>query len=67
MTRQLNDPTRPLPAAGKRRHEHEWTHGADVQALWQKFGWTPPSKSRRDYSQPATLNAQGQPSQGPGR
>ncbi len=42
-----------LPAAGKQPGEHVWTHGADVQALWRKHGWTPPSLSRRDYSQPA--------------
>lgn len=23
--------------------EYKWTSGADVQALWRKYGWTPPS------------------------
>ena len=35
-----------LPAVGKRPGEHVWTPGADVQSVWKKFGWTPPSKQR---------------------
>ena len=23
--------------------EFKWTSGSDVQALWRKYGWTPPS------------------------
>jgi hypothetical protein len=23
-----------------------WTSGADVQATWRKYGWTPPSAGR---------------------
>jgi hypothetical protein len=23
--------------------DFKWTSGADVQALWRKYGWTPPS------------------------
>lgn len=26
-----------------------WTSGADVQAVWRKHGWTPPSEYRNDY------------------
>ena len=25
--------------------EFKWTSGADVQATWRKWGWTPPSES----------------------
>ena len=39
-----------MPATGKRQGEHVWTPGADVQSLWKKFGWTPPSQTRIDYS-----------------
>jgi hypothetical protein len=39
-----------LVAAGKRPGEHEWKPGADVQSVWKKFGWTPPSRSAVDYS-----------------
>ncbi|MFM7632771.1 MAG: hypothetical protein ACKO65_05345 [Betaproteobacteria bacterium] len=39
----------PKPAlVGKRPSEHVWTPGADVQSVWKKFGWTPPSKKRAD-------------------
>ncbi len=58
MNSKPNDRNTMLPAAGKREHEHVWTHGADVQALWRKFGWTPPSQSRRDYSQPDARHTQ---------
>ena len=37
-----------LSAAGKSADEHVWTPGADVQSVWKKFGWTPPSQLRAD-------------------
>jgi hypothetical protein len=33
---------------GKRPGEHVWTHGGDVQSVWKKYGWTPPSKQGAD-------------------
>jgi hypothetical protein len=24
--------------------DFKWTSGADVQSLWRKYGWTPPSE-----------------------
>ena len=42
-----NHPTDITPntvAASKIRREHIWKPGADVQSVWKKFGWTPPSK-----------------------
>ncbi len=35
-----------LAAAGKREGTHEWTPGSDVQSLWKRHGWTPPSEKR---------------------
>lgn len=26
--------------------DFKWTSGADVQALWRKYGWTAPSEGR---------------------
>ena len=26
--------------------EYKWTSGADVQATWRKYGWTPPSAGK---------------------
>ncbi len=43
-----------LAAAGKRQGEHTWTSGSDVQSVWKKFGWTPPSQTRVDYSKRGT-------------
>jgi hypothetical protein len=33
-----------LPAAGKRPGKHDWKPGSDVQSLWRRHGWTPPSE-----------------------
>ena len=34
--------TEPLIPVG--HPDYKWTSGADVQALWRKYGWTPPSE-----------------------
>jgi len=26
--------------------DYKWTTGADVQATWRRFGWTPPSEGK---------------------
>jgi hypothetical protein len=41
-----------LPAAGKRPGEHQWTPGSDVQSLWKRHGWIPPSEKRRTEKKP---------------
>lgn len=33
--------------------DFKWTSGADVQALWRKYGWTPPSETMTPPPQPA--------------
>jgi hypothetical protein len=47
-----------LPAAGKRSGEHHWVPGSDVQSLWKRYGWTPPSEQRRSSQQPAEIVSQ---------
>ena len=29
--------------------DFKWKPGANVQAIWRKHGWTPPSEYRDDY------------------
>jgi hypothetical protein len=33
--------------------DFKWTSGADVQALWRKYGWTPPSENMTPPPAPA--------------
>ena len=35
---------RTLPWVGVGHPDYKWTSGADVQATWRKYGWTPPSE-----------------------
>jgi hypothetical protein len=35
--------------------DFKWTSGADVQSLWRKYGWTPPSEGRTAPPPPPTL------------
>lgn len=37
--------TEPLIPVG--HPEFIWTTGADVQATWRKYGWTPPSEAKQ--------------------
>jgi hypothetical protein len=45
----------PRPAAGKRPGEHDWKPGSDVQSLWKRFGWTPPSQKSRMIVKPVDV------------
>jgi len=27
----------------------KWSSGADVQKIWKRYGWRPPSEYREDY------------------
>ncbi len=54
MNRNAKEIDLALAAAGKRPGEHEWKSGADVQSVWKKFGWAPPSQTRVDYSKRGT-------------
>jgi hypothetical protein len=35
--------------------DFKWTSGADVQALWRKHGWTPPSEGRTPPPPPPSI------------
>lgn len=39
MTAKRTDPWIPVG-----HPDFKWTSGADVQATWRKYGWTPPSE-----------------------
>lgn len=41
MTMKYSKKTLPWIPVG--HPDYKWTSGADVQALWRKYGWTPPS------------------------
>jgi hypothetical protein len=40
------DPKKTMPWIPVGHPDFKWTSGADVQALWRKYGWTPPSEGR---------------------
>lgn len=38
-------PKKTMPWIPVGHPDFKWTSGADVQALWRKYGWSPPSES----------------------
>jgi hypothetical protein len=40
------EPKKTMPLIPVGHPDFKWTSGADVQALWRKYGWAPPSESR---------------------
>jgi hypothetical protein len=38
------DKTKTIPIIPVGHPDFKWTSGADVQATWRKYGWTPPSE-----------------------
>ncbi|MEY3694490.1 MAG: hypothetical protein RL083_315 [Pseudomonadota bacterium] len=45
MNHPFQDGSTPPVLTAKRLKDHVWTPGADVQSVWKKYGWTPPSKT----------------------
>lgn len=46
MTDKPGAPRRTEPTIPASDPRFKWTAGADVQATWRRFGWTPPSEGR---------------------
>jgi hypothetical protein len=40
------EPKKTMPFVPVGHPDFKWTSGADVQATWRKYGWTPPSEGR---------------------
>lgn len=49
--RKVETPTAPsAPTRLVEKHStFKWTRGADVQSVWRRHGWQPPSEYRNDY------------------
>ena len=45
----MNYMKRTTPGIPVGHPELVWTTGADVQRLWRKYGWTPPSEKRTPF------------------
>ena len=45
----IESPKKPFHYAVDRDSKFVWTSGADVQKVWRKHGWIPPSEYRDDY------------------
>lgn len=46
-------------ALTKKNSVFKFTAGSNVQAVWRKYGWTPPSEHRNDYLFKHNREAQG--------
>jgi len=46
---ELEKPKEQLPLAIDKDSKFIYQGGADVQKVWKKYGWIPPSEYRTDY------------------
>lgn len=44
MTKETHHPSLTMPSVRVTDIKFSYTRGADVQATWRRFGWTPPSE-----------------------
>lgn len=47
--KELKKPITKLPLAIDKNSKFVYQGGADVQKIWRKYGWIPPSEYRTDY------------------
>ena len=47
--KELDKPKEKLPLATDKDSKFVYQGGADVQKVWRKYGWIPPSEYRTDY------------------
>lgn len=43
---EIKGPKKTMPWIPVGHPDFKWTSGADVQATWRRYGWTPPSAGR---------------------
>lgn len=46
---QIQDNEDDLNFIGDIHSNFIWTSGSDVQKVWRKYGWIPPSEYRKDF------------------
>jgi len=47
--KEIEKPKEQLPMATDKDSKFIYQGGADVQKVWRKYGWIPPSEYRTDY------------------
>jgi hypothetical protein len=47
--KELEKPKEKLPLATDKNSSFVYQSGSDVQKVWRKYGWIPPSEYRTDY------------------
>lgn len=46
---QIQDNEDDIDFIGDTHSNFIWTSGSDVQKVWRKYGWIPPSEYRNDF------------------
>ena len=57
MTNKQNTEQQDKSFLADQKSTFVWTAGADVQKVWRKYGWTPPSETRQDFLFPKNRGA----------
>lgn len=46
---KIQDNENEIDFIGNKNSHFIWTSGSDVQKVWRKYGWIPPSEYRQDF------------------